>query len=133
MILLYNVKQKQNKNFADFTLKKNCKSNFVRGKFLKIRSSITLPLGHAILARPIGSAVLTFIGHKQTRKHLDMQVFGSFYKKCRILGRILLRKLYRISGDFHFNVELNSPRISSKNLINFLLSVLDSSILSYNF
>ena len=45
------------------------KSNFVKGKYLKTLSSITLPWGHAMSSQnlgPIGPAVLTFIGYKQT-------------------------------------------------------------------
>ena len=45
------------------------KSNFAIGKFLKFRSSINLTRGHVISHtkfRSIGSAVLTFIGYKQT-------------------------------------------------------------------
>ena len=46
------------------------KSNFVRGSFLKIRSSINLPWGHLGPHKkfgPNGSAVLTFIGHLDTQ------------------------------------------------------------------
>ena len=35
-------------------------------KFLKIQSYINLPCGHKNLG-PIGSAILTFIGYKQTK------------------------------------------------------------------
>ena len=59
------VKQKQTKNFAD--IQNFQKSYFGRGKFLKIRSSISC--GHVKSQKnlgPIGSAVLTFIGFKQT-------------------------------------------------------------------
>ena len=42
-------KSKTNKNFANFlwSFKNFQKSNFVRGKFLKIQSSINSPCGHA--------------------------------------------------------------------------------------
>ena len=36
-------------------------------KFLKIQSYINLPCGHKNLG-PIGSAILTFIGYKQTNR-----------------------------------------------------------------
>ena len=70
---MYIVKQTKQKfcgfkkYFVDF--QNFQKSNFVRSKFLKIRPSITFPgvtQGPTKVLGPIGSAVLTFIGHKQT-------------------------------------------------------------------
>ena len=52
------------------------KSNFVGGQFLKVWSSIGLPRGMWGPTKtlcPIGSAVLAFIGYKQTNKHPDKQ------------------------------------------------------------
>ena len=52
------------------------KSNFDGGKFLKIRSTIPLPgvtRGYTKNLGPIGSAVLTFIGYKQTDKQTNRQ------------------------------------------------------------
>ena len=73
--LCKHCKIKTNKKFADF-IKTNFvdfqnfqKSNFVRGKFLKFWSSITFPgvmWGPTKMWAPLGSAVLTFIGYKQT-------------------------------------------------------------------
>ena len=42
---------------------------YVGGKFLKIRSSINL--SHGVSQGPIGSAILTFIGNKQTNKQVN--------------------------------------------------------------
>jgi len=81
-------KTKTNKNLVDF--QNFQKSNFVRGKFLKIWSSINLPWGQA---RPqnkfgsIGSAVLTFTGYKQTNKICLKPIF----KKLSILFYVFLR------------------------------------------
>ena len=58
------------KNFVDFS--KFSKIEFGYKQTLKIWSSINLPWGPARSHKkvgPIGSAVLTFIGHKQTNKH----------------------------------------------------------------
>ena len=76
--LYIHCKTKTNKKFADF-IKKNWRilkfywnSNFVGGEFLKFWLFINLPWSHVryhkIMCR-IGSAVSTFIGHKQTNKH----------------------------------------------------------------
>ena len=62
------------KKFVDF--QNFQKSNFDGGKFLKIWSSINLPWGHVMTHKNLGlivSAVLTFIGYKQTEKQTDRQ------------------------------------------------------------
>ena len=77
------VKQKQTKISWIF---KKFLSNFVRGTFLKIRSSKNLPctLGCTKKLDPIGSAVLTYIEYKQT-EHLDMQ---SLYIDVELLKQL---------------------------------------------
>ena len=53
-------------------MKNEWRSNFDGDKYLKFWSFINLPRGHGCPTKklgPIGSAVLTFIGYKQTDKH----------------------------------------------------------------
>ena len=65
------------KNFVDF--KNFLKSNFDRGKFLKIRSSINLPCGHAWFHKKFGPNrfsgfdVYLIQTDTQTNKHPDRQ------------------------------------------------------------
>ena len=62
----------QKKCFVDFQNFQNL--NFVRGKFLKIRSSYIFPArGPTTIFGPISSAVLTLIGQKQTDRQTDRQ------------------------------------------------------------
>ena len=78
-LVVYFVKQKQKdfrglfKKFRGF-LKMTI--IFVRGKFLKIRSSIlNLPWGHARPHKKIGpDRFLTFFGHKQTNRQTSIYI-----------------------------------------------------------
>jgi len=72
----------QQNNFMDLIKKivdfhKLSKSNFVRGKFWKIRSTLVISWGHARLKKlgPIGSAVLAFIGYKQAKYKYRWLIF----------------------------------------------------------
>ena len=76
------------------------KSNFVSGKFLKVRSSINHPWGRGLTTNLglISSAVLTFIGHKQTNGHHDKQSIEILHNTLQVY-RVLTffqRRLYGI-------------------------------------
>ena len=91
VLFVFIVKQKQTKNFADFIKRfrgfsKFSKLLFVRGKFLKIQSSINHPWCHVRSHKklgPIGLAVLTFIGFKQTNTQTN-KVYIDIEQKSEI-------------------------------------------------
>ena len=94
---VYIEKQKQTKNFVDF-IKKNVMDfqnyqnlNFFRGKFLKIRSFINLPYGHAkkfVLTRgPTTKIGLNRLNWIQTNRQMDKQsifIDKRIIRECRV-------------------------------------------------